>query len=75
MNNIFNSIKLDYYILKSSDFRRVGIVAVVALFVSVVSKYPPIILGIIMMVSAFLMSTIFAVVEKIISVNSTAPYR
>ena len=64
MNNILNSIKLDYYIMKSSDFKRIAIIAVIALFVGVVTKNPPIMLGIIMMISAFLMGTIFAVVEK-----------
>lgn len=64
MNNILNSIKLDYYILKSSDFRRILVVAVIAVLVGFMSKDPPITLGIIMMISGFFMSTIFAVVEK-----------
>ena len=64
MNNIINSIKLDYYILKSTDFRRILVVAAVAVLVSYMSKNPPLALGIIMMMSGFFMSTIFAVVEK-----------
>jgi hypothetical protein len=64
MNNILHSIKLDYYILKSSDFRRILIVAVIAIVVGFLSKDPPITLGIIMMISGFFMGTIFAVVEK-----------
>jgi hypothetical protein len=64
MNTILNSIKLDYYILKSSDFRRIAIVVVVAILVAFLSKNPPLILAITMMISGFFMSTIFAVVEK-----------
>jgi hypothetical protein len=64
MRNILNSVKLDYYILKSSDFRRIAIVAVVAVLAGAMSKNPLLIMGIIMMISGFFMSTIFAVVEK-----------
>lgn len=64
MNNIFNSIKLDYYILKSADLRRLGIVALVPLLVGGLSKDPPLILGMSMLVSGFFVSTLFAVVEK-----------
>jgi hypothetical protein len=64
MSNILNSLKLDYYILKSADVRRILIVVVVAILVAVLSKDPPLILGITMMISGFFMSTIFAVIEK-----------
>ena len=64
MNNIWNSIKLDYFILKSSDFRRIAIIVVFALLAGVMSKDSSLIMGIITMMSGFLMSAIFAVVEK-----------
>jgi hypothetical protein len=50
--------------MKSADFRRVAIVALVPLFVGIVSKNPPLILGMLMLVSGFFMSTIFGVAEK-----------
>ncbi|MDD5568981.1 MAG: ABC-2 transporter permease [Candidatus Pacebacteria bacterium] len=64
MNNIFNSIKLDYYILKSIDFTRIAVVALIALFVGFIVKNPPIILGILMMTSGFFVATMFAIIEK-----------
>ncbi len=64
MNNILNSIKLDYYILKSSDFRRMIIISIVPLIAGVLSKDPLLILGLAMMTSGFFMGTIFAVIEK-----------
>jgi len=64
MNNILNSIKLDYYILKSADLRRLAIVAFVPLLVGGLSKNPPLILGMSMFIGGFFMSTMFAVVEK-----------
>ncbi|MFA5130858.1 MAG: ABC-2 transporter permease [Patescibacteria group bacterium] len=64
MNNILNSIKLDYFILRASGFRRLAIVVVVPLFAGAMSKNPPLVLGLTMMLSGFIMSTIFATVEK-----------
>lgn len=64
MKNILHSMRLDYYILKSSDFRRILVVVAVALLAGGMSKQPPLILGIIMMIAGFFMGTVFAVIEK-----------
>jgi hypothetical protein len=64
MNKIFNSVKLDYYILKSADLRRLAIVGLVPLLVGGLSKNPPLILGMSMLIGGFFMSTTFAVIEK-----------
>lgn len=64
MSNIFNSIKLDYYILKSSDLRRMAVIAIVPLLAGVLGKNPLLILGLTMMLFGFVMSMIFATIEK-----------
>jgi ABC-2 type transport system permease protein len=64
MNNVLNSIKLDYYILKSSDLRRMAIIALVPLIAGIVGKNPLLIVGLTMTLFGFVMSMIFATVEK-----------
>ena len=51
MNNLLISIKLEYYIIKSADLRRLAIVGVVPLLVGMLSKDPPLILGMSMLIS------------------------
>src|ERR1700722_20006563 len=63
-SNILNSIKLDYYILKSSDLRRMAIIGLVPLLAGVLGKDPLIIVGLTMTLFGFVMSMIFATVEK-----------
>lgn len=64
MNNIFNLIKLDYCILRTISLGILLPAVGVAALASVISSNPPLIIGIILMISAFSMSGIFTVAEK-----------
>ena len=64
MNNILNSIKLDYYIVRSTSLRILVFVIGIATLAGVISSNPPLIIFIISMTSGFFMGGVFAVVEK-----------
>ena len=63
MSNIINSIKLDYYILKS-NFKIILIVVFLATFIGIMTSNPPIIMFIISIYSANFMGSIFSICEK-----------
>jgi hypothetical protein len=64
MNNILSSIKLDYYIVRSTSLRILVFVIGIATLAGVISSNPPLIIFIISMTSGFFMGGVFAVVEK-----------
>jgi hypothetical protein len=64
MNNIFDSIKLDYYILRTFSPGALLSSVGIATLAGIISSSPGLIIGIVLMVSAFFMGGLFAVVEK-----------
>jgi len=63
MSNIINSIKLDYYILKS-NFKIILIVVFLSTFIGIMTSNPPVIMYIISIYSANFLGTIFSIYEK-----------
>ncbi len=64
MNNLNASIKLNFYILKSLFTLTLLATLVVSVIAAVISYYPSLVIGIILMTSAFSMTSIFSVSEK-----------
>jgi hypothetical protein len=64
MNDIVNLIKLDCYILRTISLGMLLPAVGVAALASVISSNPPLVIGIVLMVSAFSMSSIFTIAEK-----------
>jgi len=64
MNNIINLIRLDYYILKTFSTGILLTAVGIATLAGIISTNLPLIIGIVLMVSAFFMGSFFAVIEK-----------
>ncbi len=64
MNNSVNLIKLDYYILKTFSLGILWPTVGISTLAGVISSNPQLIMGIVLMMSAFFMGSLFAVAEK-----------
>ncbi|MGC8493843.1 MAG: ABC-2 transporter permease [Syntrophobacteraceae bacterium] len=64
MYNILKTIKLDYYILMTFSPWLLLLVFVIAALIGIISSEPEFIIGIVLMTSAFFMTSLFAVAEK-----------
>lgn len=64
MYNIIRAIKLDYYILMTFSPWLLLLVYVIAALIGIISSAPQFIIGIVLMTSAFFMTSLFAVAEK-----------